>query len=137
MPIGINGSGTITGISVGGLPDGIIVPSELSTGGPSWDSSSNLTVAGNLNATLTGSQGTNGYVRLPNGVYLQWGTAGASTGGITTSFPIAFPTACWGVVCINTNQPNPPAPSASYTRTNFTLTVNAGSPTCSWFAYGN
>ena len=24
MPIGINGSGTITGVSVGGLPDGIV-----------------------------------------------------------------------------------------------------------------
>jgi len=29
MPIGINGSGTITGLSAGGLPDGIITTSEI------------------------------------------------------------------------------------------------------------
>lgn len=29
MPIGINGSGSITGISAGGLPDGTVTPSEL------------------------------------------------------------------------------------------------------------
>ena len=34
MPIAINGSGTLTGLSVGGLEDGIITPAELSTGGP-------------------------------------------------------------------------------------------------------
>ena len=42
MTIAINGSGTITGISQGGLNDNIITPSELSTGAPSWDSSGNL-----------------------------------------------------------------------------------------------
>jgi hypothetical protein len=30
MPIGINGSGSITGISAGGLPDGSITPADLS-----------------------------------------------------------------------------------------------------------
>jgi hypothetical protein len=48
MPIAINGSGTITGISAGGLPDasvtadeiasGAVTPAKLSTGAPSWDS---------------------------------------------------------------------------------------------------
>jgi len=42
MTIVVNGSGTITGISQGGLNDNIITPSELSTGAPSWDSSGNL-----------------------------------------------------------------------------------------------
>ena len=32
MPISINGSGTITGISAGGLPDGIIQSADLATG---------------------------------------------------------------------------------------------------------
>lgn len=32
MPIGINGSGTITGLSAGGLPDGTITQGELATG---------------------------------------------------------------------------------------------------------
>jgi hypothetical protein len=36
MPITINGSGTITGISVGGLPDGVVTVSDISaTGTPS------------------------------------------------------------------------------------------------------
>ena len=49
MPITISGSGTITGISAGGLPDasvtadeiasGAVLPAKLSTGAPSWDSS--------------------------------------------------------------------------------------------------
>lgn len=91
---------------------------------------------GVFSCLLTNSQNSNGYTRLPNGVYLQWGTTGASTGGITTNFPIAFPTACWGVIGINTNQTNPPAPSISYSRTSFTATVVAGGPTISWFAVG-
>ena len=32
MPIAINGSGTITGVSVGGLPDGIIESAEIAAG---------------------------------------------------------------------------------------------------------
>ena len=44
MPITINGSGTVTGISAGGLPDGSITPADLSTGGPTWDSSGRLLV---------------------------------------------------------------------------------------------
>ena len=31
MPISINGSGTVTGISVGGLPDGIVDTDTLAT----------------------------------------------------------------------------------------------------------
>ena len=32
MPIAINGSGTVTGISAGGLPDGIIQAADLASG---------------------------------------------------------------------------------------------------------
>lgn len=55
MPITINGSGTVTGISAGGLPDdsiiaadiaaGVVTPAKLSTGGPSWDSSGRFLIA--------------------------------------------------------------------------------------------
>ena len=54
MTIQINGSGSITGISVGGLQDGCVdagdiavgavTPAKLSTGGPNWDSSGRLLV---------------------------------------------------------------------------------------------
>jgi len=42
MAITINGNGTIGGVSVGGLPDGAVTPSDLSTGHPNWDSSGNV-----------------------------------------------------------------------------------------------
>ena len=49
MPIAINGSGTLTGLSVGGLENGIITPAELSTGAPSWDAQYNLTNVASIN----------------------------------------------------------------------------------------
>lgn len=45
MPIGINGSGTITGVSVGGLPDSIITSAELAT--------DSVTTAAITNANVT------------------------------------------------------------------------------------
>lgn len=42
MPITISGNGDITGLPTGWLPDGIVTPSDLSTGGPSWDTAGAL-----------------------------------------------------------------------------------------------
>ena len=42
MSMTLSGNGTITGLVSGGLPDGTVLPADLSTGGPSWDTSSNL-----------------------------------------------------------------------------------------------
>lgn len=47
------------------------------------------------------SIGSAGYIVLPTwlgGLILQWGPTTASPGGTTTSFPIAFPSACYGVL---------------------------------------
>lgn len=41
---------------------------------------------------------TNGYTMLIGGLILQWGTSTKTTGG-STSFPIAFPANCFGVLC--------------------------------------
>jgi len=43
--------------------------------------------------------GTDGYVKLPGGVILQWGKSNTSaSGGVTSvTFPIAFPNACLNV----------------------------------------
>jgi hypothetical protein len=79
MPISIAGSGTITGISAGGLPDdsvttaeiaaGAVTPAKLSTGAPSWDTSSRVGIGTSSPSSLnsnanqlvvgsgTGSQG--------------------------------------------------------------------------------
>ncbi len=58
-----------------------------------------LNVTGKLSGQLDGSKTANGYVKLPNGVILQWGTAtairGSSGEGVMTTItlPVAFPTA--------------------------------------------
>lgn len=48
------------------------------------------------------SIGTNGYLKLPSilgGVIFQWGSiTSSSTIGVTSSFPLTFPTACWQAV---------------------------------------
>ena len=42
MSMTLSGNGTITGLVSGGLPDGTVLPADLSTGSPSWDSSGNI-----------------------------------------------------------------------------------------------
>jgi hypothetical protein len=42
------------------------------------------------------SLATSGYQKLPGGVIIQWGRF---TGSASITFPVAFPTACGGVVC--------------------------------------
>jgi len=41
--------------------------------------------------------GTDGYVKLPGGVIMQWGSIVCSAGTTTITFPIAFPNACFSV----------------------------------------
>jgi hypothetical protein len=49
---------------------------------------------------FTGAFSNPGYIRFPNGVIMQWGTQVLNgNGNVLTSFPFAFPTACWVVVC--------------------------------------
>jgi hypothetical protein len=77
MPIAINGSGTLTGLSVGGLEDGIITPAELSTGGPGWDAQSNLTNVASINAgPLAGMRNA-----IINGNFDIWQRGTSFTGG--------------------------------------------------------
>lgn len=43
------------------------------------------------------SFGTNGYVRFPNGLILQWGQCGTSSGSGSGSLPTTFPNICFGI----------------------------------------
>jgi hypothetical protein len=80
---------------------------------------------------------TDGYQKIQGGLIIQWGTNTASTAGVTSSFPLAFPNRCFSMVAVNNNQTNPPAPSVTIvSASQFTLTVSAGSPTCYWTAIG-
>lgn len=49
---------------------------------------------------FTAATSNPGYIRFPNGIILQWGTQILNgNGNVLTSFPFAFPTACYDVVC--------------------------------------
>lgn len=116
MPIAINGTGTITGISVGGLPDATITPAELTqpltsgtavastsgtsidfTGIPSWVK--RITVMFNGVSTSgssiyliqigPGSFTTSGY----DGCWTYYGSGVAGTGTSTAGFPLYWDTA--------------------------------------------
>ena len=44
------------------------------------------------------SLGTNGYVKFANGLILQWGYNSNNAASAVTSFPISYPSACYGIV---------------------------------------
>jgi hypothetical protein len=130
MPISINGTGTITGISAGGLPDASIVTADIADNA--------VTYAKLLSTDWTGTVVLAGSQKLPSGLIIKWGSAGASTAGVAFTFAIPFPNAAFCVVGTNNNQPTPPAPSLSnLSTTGFTATVTAGTPNFYWIALGN
>ena len=65
-----------------------------------WDSALAQSVSQALADTFTVEKSDNGYLKLPNGLIIQWvrlnKTVGAMAG--TYNFPIAFPNKCFGVV---------------------------------------
>lgn len=87
MPIGINGSGTITGISAGGLPDAIVAKEDLASTfyaeGTFTPVLIGLTTAGTGTYTTDGQVGR--YTRIGNRVffdiYLSW-SAHTGTGNM-------------------------------------------------------
>ena len=86
------GNGTITGISAGGLNNGIITGSTVADG--------NITTDRLVSSLYTNSKSANGYTYLPNGVLIQWGTFATSGTTYTLTYPIAFPSACTFVLPI-------------------------------------
>lgn len=59
---------TTGSVSSGTIAAGAVLPAKLSTGGPSWDSSGNVTISGNLSSRNLLLQGdnTHGYIRPTN-----------------------------------------------------------------------
>ena len=53
-----------------------------------------VTDALNTRGAIAGSNATNGYVKLDNGLIIQWGYVGSNT---TVIFPVAFPAVCTGL----------------------------------------
>jgi hypothetical protein len=82
------------------------------------------------------SNASSGYVRLPSGLIMQWGTytIGAST-STTFNYPIAFPTAQYATFTTNiitVANPSEPIGLDSLTRTNF-VARNANGSTFAFF----
>jgi hypothetical protein len=67
MPIAINGSGTITGISAGGLPDGCIVTADLDSAVPvakawvNFDGTGTVAIRASYNVSSITDNGTGRY----------------------------------------------------------------------------
>jgi hypothetical protein len=63
-----DGSGTITGLAAGGLPDGTVQPADLSTGAPVWDTSGNVGIGTSSPSSLlhVSSSTTNSQVTVSN-----------------------------------------------------------------------
>lgn len=68
-----------------------------------------------LGSTVEGSKTANGWVKLANGLIIQWGTAVKGT----ATFPVAFPNAAFGVVSAG-------ATTVSVTKTNASLAITSG-----------
>jgi hypothetical protein len=79
------------------------------------------------------SAAANGYVSLPAGVLLQWGSSAVNSSGTLTTitFPIAFPTNCFSVVIGSVQSTATTSPSAN----NVYLTSTA--PTTTQFVVSN
>jgi hypothetical protein len=149
MTVTINGTTGIAGVDGSAATPAITTTGDTNTGifFPAADTiafteggveAARFNSSGIFSCNLTQSAASNGYVKLPSGIYIQWGVAGASTGGVTSNFPIAFPSTCWSIVAVNNNQTNPPAPSPEVvSASQFKLTVHAGGPNCNFIAIGN
>jgi hypothetical protein len=91
-------------------------------------------------AEFTQSLAANGYVKLPNGFIIQWGTSTGSRAGYTVTFPLAFPTACRSVVAGSIDATAYyDTRTYTYTTTTFGISNPGGTGTAnhSWIATGH
>jgi hypothetical protein len=95
---------------------------------------------GNALLDVASSISTNGYVKLSNGLIIQWGRSATGSDSTAVTFPIAFPTACLNV-SVSYNADVASSSNAysgkvrTYTTTGATFATN-GAPFF-WIAIGN
>lgn len=88
----------------------------------------------------TDHSGVNGYVKLPNGIYIQWGRKYlTSNAGQTLTWNIAFPTECFSAFGNDTLNADRTANIAGGTisRTSWTSINPASTGTYNWVAFGD
>jgi len=104
--------------------------------GTIWDS-------GSAALSTASAYNSSGYVKLPNGLYIQWGSDNSSAGSHYVTFPIAFPHFCFTVVATVGNPFYNNLFYASnftaiiYDRTKFSLYSQSEIPNKYWIAIGN
>ena len=110
MPIAINGSGTLTGVSVGGLPDGIVDADTLATDAVTTVKIEDDAVT-DAKQDLTGVakawivfDGTSSSIGTGAASYNVSGVTDHGTGDFTITFSSAFPNTNYGYV-ITGNHP--------------------------------
>ena len=85
---------------------------------------------------FTQSEAANGWVKLPNGLILQWGSDSVAQAGTVITFPVAFPNACLQVL-VSVQGNSTFGGCASITASTFTGSVAAsGAGNISWLAMG-
>jgi len=139
MPLTLNGTGTIGGLTAGGLPDASVTADDIASNAVTTAKVNDgaIAFAKLLSTDWTSSHGLAGYQKLPSGLIIQWGSSNANTSGVSVTFPLAFPSQAYCVVATCNNQTSPPAPSCgSLSTTGFTATVSAGTPNFFYIAIG-
>lgn len=102
-------TGTAAGLSIGGnaatattatTAGNISGVAAIANGGTGQTTASAALAALGGLAVAASSLNTNGYIRLSNGLMIQWGvyTTSGGEGSYTVSFPTSFPTACFTAV---------------------------------------
>lgn len=82
---------------------------------------------------------TNGYIKLPSwlgGFILQWGSGNAGSAGPTVTFPIAFTTACYAVICGDIGNSPTGQCAFSPSTTSFRWYAATASDAGNWIAVG-
>jgi hypothetical protein len=114
----------------------------LTSNGTTWASA---TLASTFTSLFAQSISTNGYITLPGGLIIQWGTT-SSIGfdtDTTINFPLSFPTACFSVVIVGycpTQGGDSPCELRSKSTSSFVAHQGAGTQVntgTSWIALGN
>jgi hypothetical protein len=85
---------------------------------------------------ISSSIANSGFIVLPGGLIIQWlQSASASSSGVVTAWPMAFPNACFVATANAINQEA--ALQVTTTTAHVTLSVSSGTPSCSVIAIGN
>ena len=137
MPITINGSGTVTGISVGGLPDGIVDADMIATGAVTGVKQAAGSV---IQVTSSGNITTPDYANTSS-TYNTTGCTHSITPAFSSSKILVLITLDWGFVASDDNQCYPKIAlyrdSTEITAGEYQMRVDTGSSNCQWHGQGN